>query len=381
MFTKAKWSSLVLIVLSIVLLAGCSGKSGSEAANASSTGTTEISLYTGGSLNVKELWETLIPEFEKANPTIKVKLVYLPSGTGGQSAVDRLLAAKQSGQQSVDVDLYEGGLDDITRGNSQGIWAKLDSSAVPNLVNVDSNALKQSNDLAVPYRASSVVLAYDSSRVSSPPKTADELYDWIRQHPGRFAYNDPATGGSGSSFVNTAIYNFLPADAMNSNDPSMAQKWDKGFNLLKELGPYMYQKGVYPKKNQGTLDLLASGEVDMIPAWSDMALEQLNKQLLPSTVKLAQINPPFTGGPSYLMMPEMSAKKEAAEKLLNYVLTPEAQTIVVNKMYGYPGIKWDLMPKDLQSKFASVSGGYRQFNSGDLQKEINQRWQSDVAGQ
>ncbi|WP_322904074.1 extracellular solute-binding protein [Paenibacillus sp. SGZ-1009] len=381
MFTTAKWSSLLLIVLSIALLAGCSGKSGSEAASANGTGTTEISLYTSGSLNVKELWETLIPEFEKANPTIKVKLVYLPSGTGGQSAVDRLLAAKQSGQQNVDVDLYEGGLDDITRGNSQGIWAKLDSSAIPNLSNVDSNALKQANDLAVPYRASSVVLAYDSSRVSSPPKTADELYAWIRQHPGRFAYNDPATGGSGNSFVDTAIYNFLPADAMTSSDPAMAQKWDKGFNLLKELGPYMYQKGVYPKKNQGTLDLLASGEVDMIPAWSDMALEQLNKQLLPSTVKLTQINPPFTGGSSYLMIPAMSAKKEAAEKLLNYVLTPEAQTIIVNKMYGYPGIKWSLMPKDLQSKFASVSGGYRQFNSGDLQKEINQRWQSEVAGQ
>ncbi len=370
-----------MIALSIALLAGCSGKSGSEAASANGTGTTEISLYTSGSLNVKELWETLIPEFEKANPTIKVKLVYLPSGTGGQSAVDRLLAAKQSGQQNVDVDLYEGGLDDITRGNSQGIWAKLDSSAIPNLSNVDSNALKQANDLAVPYRASSVVLAYDSSRVSSPPKTADELYAWIRQHPGRFAYNDPATGGSGNSFVDTAIYNFLPADAMNSSDPAMAQKWDKGFNLLKELGPYMYQKGVYPKKNQGTLDLLASGEVDMIPAWSDMALEQLNKQLLPATVKLTQINPPFTGGSSYLMIPAMSAKKEAAEKLLNYVLTPEAQTIIVNKMYGYPGIKWSLMPKDLQSKFASVSGGYRQFNSGDLQKEINQRWQSEVAGQ
>lgn len=384
MLKKMKWNVLLLSVLCIALLAGCSGKSGSESASASGdggSGTTEISLYTSGSLNVKELWESLIDSFEQKNPDIKVKLVYLPSGTGGQSALDRLLAAKKSGQTNVDVDLYEGSLDDISKGSSEGIWAKLDSSQITNLKNVDAKALEQAKDLAVPYRASSVVLAYNSATVTNPPKTADELYDWIRQHPGRFAYNDPSTGGAGSSFVNTAIYNFLPPEDMNSSDPAIAQKWDQGFNLLKELGPSMYQQGVYPKKNQGTLDLLANGEVDMIPAWSDMALEQINKQLLPDTIKLTQIDPAFTGGPSYLMMPELSSKKEAAQKLLDYVLTPEAQTIVVNKMYGYPGIKWDLMPKELQDQFASVSAGYRQFNSGDLQQEIYKRWQSEVAGQ
>jgi len=384
-FNKAKMSMLLILGLCLAMgLAGCGGKSATESASASSNASaqsTEISLYTGGSLNVKELWETLIPAFEQANPTIKVKLVYLPSGTGGQSALDRLLAAKQSGQANVDVDLYEGSLDDISKGNKNGIWTKLDTTSVPNLKNIEASVLKQVDDMAVPYRASSVVLAYNSQNVPNPPKTADELYDWIRQHPGKFAYNDPSTGGAGSSFVTTAIYNFLPAEDMNSSDPAIAQKWDQGFNLLKELGPSMYQEGVYPKKNQGTLDLLANGEVDMVPAWSDMALEQTSKQLLPDTTKLTQISPAFTGGPSYLMVPEMSTKKEAAQKLLDYVLTPEAQTIVVNKMYGYPGIKWDLMSKELQDKFASVSASYRQFNGGDLQQEIYKRWQTDVAGQ
>lgn len=384
MLNKAKMSILLLVGLCMVIaLAGCGGKSATNEANASSSSaqTTEIALYTSGSLNVKELWETLIPEFEKANPTIKVKLVYLPSGTGGQSALDRLLAAKQSGQTNVDVDLYEGSLDDITKGDKSGIWAKLDTASVPNLKNIDTSILKQVNDMAVPYRASSVVLAYNSQNVPNPPKTADELYEWIRQHPGKFAYNDPSTGGAGSSFVTTAIYNFLTPEDMNSSDPAIAQKWDQGFNLLKQLGPSMYQQGVYPKKNQGTLDLLANGEVDIVPAWSDMALEQINKQLLPDTTKLTQISPAFTGGPSYLMVPELSSKKEAAQKLLDYILTPEAQTIVVNKMYGYPGIKWDLMSKELQDKFASVSASYRQFNGGDLQQEIYKRWQTDVAGQ
>ena len=40
----------------------------------------------------------------------------------------------------------------------------------------------------------------------------------------------------------------------------------------------MYQssgKVVYPEQNQGTLDLLANKEVDMVPAWADMALTQM----------------------------------------------------------------------------------------------------------
>lgn len=389
MSVKKRFSMMLAGVLSLGLLAGC-GSSGGADSSATAGGeaesavpesaVTEISLYTSGSLNVKELWETLISDFEAKNKDVKVKLVYLPSGTGGATTMDRLVAAKQSGQSESDIDLYEGSLDDITRGGKEGLWETLDKTKVPNLANVDEAYLKQVNDQAVPYRASSVVLAYNSANVPEPPKTADELYEWIRQHPGKFAYNDPSTGGAGSSFVNTAIYNFLPPEAMNSSDPANMEKWGQGFALLKELGPSMYEQGVYPKKNQGTLDLLASGEVDMIPAWSDMALEQLNKGTLPDTVKLAQIEPAFTGGPSYLMVPALSTKKEAVQKLLDYVLSPEAQTTVINKIYGYPGIKWDLMPAELQKQFESVSGGYRSFNSGDLQQEIYKRWQSEVAG-
>ncbi|MGG1657840.1 extracellular solute-binding protein [Brevibacillus sp. NRS-1366] len=385
---KKSTAVLLTAMMSTSLLVGCgatSNSTGNVAAgntNATSTSTepVEINFHYGGSLNVKNLWEKLIPMFEGKNPGIKVKQTYLPPGQAASPIVDRLVAAKKSGQSSVDIDLFEGGLGEITAGEKEGIWEKLSDTQVPNLSKVDQKFLEQIHYKGVPYRASSVVLAYNSEKVANPPKSADELYDWIRQNPGRFAYNDPATGGSGNSFVVTAIYNFLEPDAITSNDPAVMKEWDKGFALLKELGPYMYGKGIYPKKNQGTLDLLASGEVDMIPAWSDMALEQINKKLLPETTKLAQIEPSFTGGPAYMLVPAMSAKKEATQKFLDFLLTPEAQEVVVNTMYGYPGIKWAEMPSSMQEQFASVAKGYRQFSGGDLEKEMNKRWQKEVAG-
>ncbi|TVY11779.1 extracellular solute-binding protein [Paenibacillus cremeus] len=368
-------------VLVLSALAGCGTSGDNKAASTSGSAKDEFSFYVTGSVNVKQLWETIIPMFEKKYPNIKVKLVHIDSGAGGQSTYDRIMAAKQAGQKSGNIDLYESSLSDVTKGTKDDLWAKLDPAKIQNLSKVEESNMKNVAYMGIPYRSSAVILAYNSAKVKTPPKTAAEMYDWIRKNPGRFAYNDPSTGGSGDSFVQTAIYNFLPKEAITSQDPAIMSQWDKGFALLKELHPYMYQKGVYPKKNQGTLDLLANGEVDMIPTWSDQAMEQIAKKLLPDTTKLTQIDPSFNGGPTYLMVPKLSEHQDSVNTFLNYVLTPEAQTVVVNQMYGYPGIKWTEMPADMKEKFKDVMGGYRSFNIGDLGKEIQKRWQRDVAGQ
>ena len=64
---------------------------------------------------------------------------------------------------------------------------------------------------AIPYRGSSVVLAYNSDHVKSPPKTLGALLDWIRANPGKFTYNSPNSGGSGYSFAETVVDSLLHA--------------------------------------------------------------------------------------------------------------------------------------------------------------------------
>ncbi|WP_051776019.1 extracellular solute-binding protein [Paenibacillus tyrfis] len=390
---KHKGKSFVLASLSaFTLLAGCSAGAGggansaapakNETAAAPSGGTTEISFYFSGSQNVQELWKHLKDLYEKKQDKVKVKLVYIPSGQGEQATMNRIVAAKKAGNNSIDVDLYEAnGGSDLAAEKKDNLFEQLDEKKIPNLNLMNPANMKDAGYKVVPYRSSSVLLAYNSAKVPTPPKTLDELYDWIHKHPGRFAYNDPATGGSGASFVITALYKSLPEEAIHNEDKGIEQEWGPGFELLKSLSKDMYQQGVYPKKNQGTLDLLANGEVDMIPAWSDMALEQINKKLLPETTKLAQIEPAFTGGPGRLAVPSMSQHKEAAYDFINFVLSPEAQAEVVNKIYGFPGIEWSHMPADLKKKFEGVSVNYRSFNLGDLEADAMKRWQKEVAGQ
>ncbi|GGA44106.1 extracellular solute-binding protein [Paenibacillus physcomitrellae] len=388
---KTAFSLLTSLVLAGSLLAGCgdnktaeSAPPGSANANAgtpSAAQSSEFTFYYTGSQNVDDLWKALIPMFEEKNPDIKVKPVYVASGTAAQPTYDKILAAKQAGKGSGGVDLYESGVDDVTKGQKDDLWDTLAADQIANLNNVDQQTLQDVSNLAIPYRSSAVLLAYNSDKVPNPPKTLDELYDWIKNNPEKFAYNDPSTGGAGSSFVTTSIYKFLPEDAIHNSDPSIESQWTQGFDLLKDLGKYVYGKGIYPKKNQGTLDLLASGEVDMIPAWSDMVLDQLDKGQLPASIKMQQVTPGFNGGPTYLMVPKESDKKDAVYKFLDFVLSPEAQAVVVSKMHGFPGIKLSNMPQDIQDSFKGASDGFRTFNLGDLGTEINKRWQSEVAAQ
>lgn len=56
---------------------------------------------------MQELWEHLKDMYEQKQDKVKVKLVYIPSGQGEQATMNRIVAAKRAGKDSVDVDLYE----------------------------------------------------------------------------------------------------------------------------------------------------------------------------------------------------------------------------------------------------------------------------------
>src|SRR5690625_6938645 len=83
---------------------------------------------------------------------------------------------------------------------------------IAGLETVGENNLEAGGPGSIPYRASSVLLAYNTDEVSEPPQTLDELLQWIRDNPGRFTYKTPDSGGSGQSFVATVLDHYVPDD-------------------------------------------------------------------------------------------------------------------------------------------------------------------------
>jgi len=219
-----------------------------------------INLYTNGSDNVRIVWENVMEAFQKTNPGVTVVQQYMASGAGGRTDRDKIIAAYKSGQKEIDIDIFadidENELTRVKLEAGPDALLTLDATKIPNMANITARSVVLPNK-ALPFRGTAVFIAYNSDKVPNPPKTTKELYAWIKANPGMFTYNDPGTGGAGSSFVTTTIYNPLPAEALASTDEKWMKEWDSGFAMLKELHPFLFKasgKVQYAVKNQGALD-------------------------------------------------------------------------------------------------------------------------------
>lgn len=379
MSIRTSGSVLLGAALAATALTACGSTSGSSG---SSGGDKTITVAASGDTNVQQLWQQLlIPDFEKANPGTTVKLSFDLHGNNDQQNFARLAAATQQ-KKDPGVDLVASFTD---KAASAGLLADV-SSQVTNLKDVDPQIVKAGGAGAIPYRASSVLLAYNPSTVMDPPKTLADLLTWIKAHPGKFTYNSPKSGGSGQAFVVTVLDSQTPQadrEKMTSGyDKSLEKDWDAGWSTLSGLNQYVYQKGVYPNGNNQVLQLLSSGQIDMAPVWSDQFISGQAAGTIPKTVKAQQItDPSFTGGAAYVGVTKASKNQELAAELANFILTPDEQAKIADKIAGYPVIPISKLSSEVQQKFSGAdANNLRPGLSPDHASDVNDLWDQKVPG-
>jgi putative spermidine/putrescine transport system substrate-binding protein len=365
----------ILIALLVVLA------SVAASSQAATKKTVTINLYASGDVNVQSLYQQyLIPGFEKANKGIKVNLIFSEHGANDTTTLARIGAAVKQ-RKWPGIDIVDAGL--VTTLAIDGLTQPVTKATAPNIKNVQQSLLTPVHGAAIPYRGSSVVLAYDSKNVPTPPKTLSALLAWIKAHPGKFTYNSPNSGGSGYSFAETVVDSTMSQGTITQMDngyvPNLESSWKQGLDTLHSLNQYVYQ-GVYPNGNQAILDLLAKGQLWVAPVWSDQSLTALKTGALPASIKLTQISSPsMTGGAAYLGVPKTAKNKIDVYKFVNYVLSPAAQTQIINVMAGFPAIPLKLMPKAIQNKFADVSANsLRPTFSQKQSSDFKAQWQQTV---
>lgn len=360
-------------------LAACSG--GSPSASSGTQTVTVFTTLSGVIPGTNELpWQQWSSAFEKANPGIHVNVITGNNASAGDAMEARIVAAiKARKTPPIDVLDSSGYIPALA---AAGDLVPVGPSTVPNVAKIAPAQLATYHNLGVPYRGSSVVLAYDSTKVKAPPATLTALIAWIKAHPGKFAYNTPAGGGSGQAFTQDVVNQYIPASMasqfVTGYKQSLESYWTPGLNELHALTPYMYQGSNYPKGNNDTLTDLGNGSIEMAPAWSDGANAALASGELPSTIKLAQITPPFFGGPSDLAIIKNSPHLPAAEKLINYMLSTSMQQLIVQGMNGYPGVELKYAPADVQKKFASIDTTWSQGWFSTFNEDFNNIWQQRV---
>ena len=347
---------------------------------------TRLDVYTASDANISDwLSNTLKPAFEKANPDFEINVVISRgSGTGGMGAIaDRTLAALKE-KKDPQVDFIEEIGVCIPIGADPALWTNFSADNLKNYGSVNKLAIQAENRL--PWRGSQVLLAYNSDKVSTPPKTWEELTAWIKANSGQFIYGRPDRGGSGRNFVVRAVHE------ANGRDPSIfkidnftQEDADKRFppawKILEDLAPSLYNKGAYTAGNTPTLQLLAQGVVSMVPAWSDQALQGISQGVLPPSTKLVQLQDlALCGGFTQAAIPGNAAHHDGALKLADFLLTPEMQASVVNDIGGFPGVNFDKLPADLAAKLADViPKSIPTFPGDKWEAAMNDGWYRNVA--
>lgn len=349
----------------------------------SSAAADTFTFSADGDVNVQNLWQkTLLPAFKTACPQFTVNLTFDSHSTNANLNVSKIAAAQKAGQAPP----FDVASESVAASAAQaGLTETLTAADIPELKNVNQQAVAAYNNAAAPYRGSGVLLAYDSTKITDPPKTLKDLLAYIKANPGQFTYNDPATGGSGMSFAETVADSFMTPEDLKTVQvgyhPELETKWAKGFAALKELNSSVYQK-VYPKGNQAVLDLLNKGEISLAPVWSDQFLSAKASGQLGQEYKVAQIaDPPFTGGASYFAVIKGTKHAAGAKALIDWTLRPAQQATIVKTIAGFPAVPMSTLPADVQNAFGNVNTqDLRLGMSGKMGADFSSKWAANVPG-
>jgi len=233
----------------------------------------------------------------------------------------------------------------------------------------------------VPAWRNQAVFVYDTRFVSQPPVTLVDLEGWVKSNSGRFTYCDPARGGSGQAFVNSALY-WLTGDPQkyfgDFKQAIVDEDWPPLWAWLRSIGPYV----IYAADNNDALEKLARGEVWLACTWEEMFLQWRSDGRLPDSVKAYLPRTGLPGGADFLGVPANSAKKAAALLFINYLLSKRSQKTLMNVLKMRP-VRSDV---SIPEPLAQLMIPAEEFESYRLpwphpgyKREYKGRWAQEVA--
>lgn len=132
-----KKTAVMALAVSVgaMLMTGCS-TSASASGSTSSAGKPVVTVWAGGSDNVRVQFEKQIQQFNASQDQYTAELQFITSGTGAQGLFERVVAAKKAGQTDTDYDVIELGGDEVTKYVDEGgedFFVPLDKSKIPNI--------------------------------------------------------------------------------------------------------------------------------------------------------------------------------------------------------------------------------------------------------
>ncbi len=357
MTKKFNVSKMVSLLLSLVILSGCTTPAPTE----SSQGNTENNTMTTSQGETELLdmsWEEIVETAKgttvtfygwggdsKVNSYIttevantmkeKYDITLEHVGMDISEILTRMVAEKSSGKEgSVDVVwingenfytakegdlLYGSFLDKLPNGQQY-----LDLTAESNIMDFGV----ETEGMEAPWGRAQLVFFGDSSK-GDLPKTLDELKTWTAENPGKFTYPAPPEF-TGSAFVRNVIMQSTEGQALVSGDlteEEIATATAPAMSYLNDIKSNLWREGTtYPSGFAQLQTMYADGEIDLAMTYTvDGVYKGISEGLFPESTVAYTFDNGGLSNTHFLSISATSPNPAAALVLINELLSVELQ--------------------------------------------------------
>ncbi len=243
--------------------------------------------------------------------------------------------------------------------------------------------------LEAPWGMAQLVFIYDTDSFSRketvPPANASELLEFARKHKGRVTYPLPPDF-VGTTFLKQLLSELTPDPGALLKPVSAADfaaVTSPLWRYLDELHPLLWREGeTFPANNLALTPMLDDGEILLSmtfnPAYASSAIANGE---LPDTVRTYVHDVGTLGNTHFLAIPFNSDSTGAAQVVINFLLSPEAQAHKANPdVWGDPTVLSMSQLKGVERKrFSSLPLGPATLSPEALGKVLPEPHSSWVA--
>jgi len=212
-----------------------------------------VILDAGGE---QDMFNEIVEMFKEEYPDYVNDVVWIPASTGEQVSK---LAAERDAKKPYTT-LCTNGYDTVAAGIDAEVYINIlekypdrFADAIANFNDDSKIQLDKGLGYGIPHLNSigGPMITYWPDKVPNPPRNLDELLEFCKENPGKFAYPRPSNSGAGYAFLQGMPY---LAGEENPDDPNT---WTKVWDYLKEMDQYIdyYTTGsalLYRDFNEGT---------------------------------------------------------------------------------------------------------------------------------
>jgi putative spermidine/putrescine transport system substrate-binding protein len=338
-----KFQLLSLMIVTILVLAACSQATASssisdyenwEEVMKDGKGKEVTILMWGGNESINQYMDTFVADHVKEMYDVTLKRVPM----NAPDYLSKLLNEKKNGVEEGTADLLWINAENFRTAKEGGLIDGPFTDLLPNLATYyDGDSPDLSFDSGIPIEGhegiwgrAQLVLTYDEAVTPNPPRTFEELKQWVMDNPGQFTYPKVPDDFVGVAFVRSAFYELNgqtgPFDG-NLTEDAFADYGQPVMDYFNEIGPYLWREGAaYPATQAQLDDLFKNGEVAMTMGFEVGKTSGLVASgVYPDTVKSYVLDTGTIGNAHYLAVPYNSPEKAAALLVMDFLQSPKAQ--------------------------------------------------------